>query len=557
VEYIGHVLEDNGVHTRLGCGAGHYFRALWGQDMAGLDVVLWQLVPGFDEGPFAGVAGELDGEFFHYGLAKMGSSLAHIDAKKKGRAMCELFGAYGWREGLKLMKWMTDHLLVRGVNTFVPHAFSQAEFPDRDCPPHMYARGKNPQYRYYWVLNQYTNRVSHLLSGGQHVASAAVLYHAEAEWSAREPWAGWMPFHKPVRVLMQSQIDCDVLPGDVLIDAAAVSEGKLVVADESYHCLIVPYSEALPSLLLSRLADLAEQGLPLLFIDRLPSRVTDGPRDVLDRLSDHPGVRPVPLPELSRLVKDVGFFEIDVQDELPYLHYYHTRYPDLDVYLFVNEHPYRSVVTTVALPTRGRALLYDAFANQVYPSGGTERQGRTGLPLNLEPYESIVVLTGPGIDRVAADDQHRMHKRYSDQTPIEGPWTVAVATSEQYPSFETFKELDDLADMSQPGLLPRFSGTLSYETSFEWSSSQDRIAIDLGQVYETAQVWVNGRSAGVCICPPYRLEVDGLVHPGKNSLVIEVTNTLVKDQHDFLSRFAQQEPSGLLGPVRLLYESEP
>ena len=52
---------------------------------------------------------------------------------------------------------------------------------------------------------------------------------------------------------------------------------------------------------------------------------------------------------------------------------------------------------------------------------------------------------------------------------------------------------------------------------------------------------------------PYRLAVGSLVHPGKNKLVIEVTNTLVKDQHDFLSRFAQQEPSGLLGPVRLLY----
>jgi hypothetical protein len=379
-----------------------------------------------------------------------------------------------------------------------------------------------------------------------------VLYHAEAEWSAREPWVGWMPFHKPVRALMQNQIDCDVLPGDVLIDAATVAEGKLVVADESYRCLIVPYSEALPRRLLSRLADLADQGLPLLFIDRLPTRVTDAPERVIERLPNHQMVRCVPLHKLASLVKGMGFCEIDVQGELPDLHYYHTRYPDLDVYLFVNEHPYRSVETTVELPTSGQALLYDAFANQVYRSEGTERQGVTSLSLNLEPYESIIVLTGPGIDGVSADDQHRMHKHYATERTIEGPWTVATATSEQYPSFEAFEELTELADMSQPGLLPRFSGTLRYETSFEWSGSQDGIAIDLGQVYETAQVWVNGRSAGVCICPPYRLDVGGLVCPGTNELVIEVTNSLVKDQHDFLSRFAQQEPSGLLGPVRLL-----
>ena len=72
--------------------------------MAGIDVVLWQLVPGFDAGPFAAVAGDADGAFFHYGLAKLGSSLGHLDPKKRGRTMCELFGAYGWREGLKLMK---------------------------------------------------------------------------------------------------------------------------------------------------------------------------------------------------------------------------------------------------------------------------------------------------------------------------------------------------------------------------------------------------------------------------------------------------------------------
>ena len=46
------------------------------------------------------VASHYDGEFFHYGLAKMGSSLAHIDSFKKGDSMCEIFGAFGWQEGI-------------------------------------------------------------------------------------------------------------------------------------------------------------------------------------------------------------------------------------------------------------------------------------------------------------------------------------------------------------------------------------------------------------------------------------------------------------------------
>jgi len=560
VEYIGHVIEDNGAHARLGCGAGHYFRALWGQDMAGLDVVLWQLVPGYDAGPYDGPTGSTEGAFFHYGLAKLGSSLAHIDPKKKGRALCEVFGAYGWREGLKLIKWITDHMLVRGVNYMMPHAFSQAEFPDRDCPPHMYARGKNPQYRYYGELNRYTNRICHLLSGGRHVASAAVLYHAEAEWSAVSPSVGWMPFHQPAKALMQHQIDLDVLPGDVLIDAATVSGGQLQIGAETYGCLVVPYSEALPGTLLSRLAGLAEKGLPLIFVDGLPARASDGrdPEDALGRLAAHPRVQRVPLSELARTVREMGCFEIEVQGAQPYLRCYHVAHPDLDVYMFTNEHPYDHIETTIRLPTSGRTLSYDAFSNRLCEANGVDGPDGTRLPLRLSPYESTIVVAGAaaqaGIhDLPAAERQGAWPWEETNTLPVDGPWTLGTATAEQYPSFENAGQVGTLSDMSAPNALPAFSGTYRYETTFEWHGSESRVTLDIGAAYETAEVWVNGQPAGVRICPPYRFPVGPLLRAGENALVVEVTNTLVKQQQDFLSRFAQQEPSGLLGPVYLRY----
>jgi len=141
VEYIGHIIEDMNAHTRLGCSAGHYFRSLSGQDMAGIDVVLHQIVPGFNElihsAPISG--GKADPAFFDYMFAKLAASLSHIQPQMKGRAMCEMFGAYGWAEGMSIMKWLTDHMLVRGINHFVPHAFSP-KYPDPDCPPYFYAR---------------------------------------------------------------------------------------------------------------------------------------------------------------------------------------------------------------------------------------------------------------------------------------------------------------------------------------------------------------------------------------------------------------------------------
>lgn len=541
VEYIGHVLEDNGVHTRLGCGAGHFFRALWGQDMAGIDVVLWQLVPGFDGGPFANVAGDVDGAFFHYGLGKLASSLAHLDPKKCGRAMCEVFGAYGWREGLKLMKWMTDHLLVRGINFFVPHAFSQAPFPDPDCPPHMYAHGNNPQFRHYRALNDYTNRLCHLLTGGRHIASAAVLYHAEAEWSG-----AWMPFHEPVRVLLQDQIDCDVLPADLLLDGAPLTDRRLALADETYGCLIVPGSEALPRALLGRLLSMAQAGLPLLFVERSPERASEGPADELCAGLAAAG-QVVPLDGLARAARDLGCYELTAADEAPYLRAYHVKHPGLELLMLFNEHPHEPIATTLHVPMAGRALVYDPFANSLSAAPARGDGAGQRIAVRLSPYETRILVFGAG-ELPVADGPVALERAQ----PIAGPWELAIADAQGYPAFAPLAPLNELRDMSAPDLLPSFSGTFSYELSFEWPH-KGPAELDLGAVYETAEIWVNGEHAGVRIAPPYSFAIGGLLRPGANRLRVEVTTTLVKGQPDFFSRYAPQEPSGLLGPVRVLF----
>jgi len=543
VEYIGHILEDNNVHARLGSGTGHFFRALGGQDMSGLDVVLWQLKPGFDDTPAKGVTPELDSEFYNYGMAKMAVSLAHIDPKKKGRTVAEVFGAYGWSEGLKLMKWLTDHMLVRGVNHFIPHAFSPKEYPDWDCPPHMYARGKNPQYRYYKYLNAYTNRLSHLLSGGTHVASASVLYHAEAEWSGEA-----MYFQKPLKELMRHQIDADVLPADFLLKGVKVRDGKLMQHEESYDCLIVPYSEALPSELLNRLCELAGQHLPVFFLDGLPSRTSKGDHlEVIAQLAAVEGIETVPLNSIANRLSELGFYDIRVRDSQPYLRCFHTKHPDMDVYMFFNEHPYSEVDTEVTLPSAESIVLYDAYANEVRQSGAVGALDKMRLQLHLKPFETIVAIAGQGLTEVALMKKNEPGERIQS---VDGSWSVSIATSEQYPNFTHWKDMQALVDLSRADLLPDFSGTFKYETDLHvLPSSGKRMLIDIGEVFETAEVFVNGESAGVRLAGPYQFDITDLIKEGTNSLTIEVTNTLVKEMSDFLSTLDAIEPSGLLGPV--------
>jgi beta-phosphoglucomutase len=526
---------------------------LWGQDMAGLDVVLWQLVPGFDQGPFTNIAGDADGEFFHYGLAKMGSSLGHLDPKKKGRTLCEVFGAYGWREGLKLMKWITDHMLVRGVNYFVPHAFSQAEFPDPDCPPHMDARGFNPQFRYYQLLNQSTNRISHLLSGGVHVASVAVLYHAEAEWSGVA-----MAFQKPVAALMRHQVDCDVLPGDILLNSAWVIDGKLKVGEETYHGLVLPFGAALPTALLARLEYLAEHGLPLFFVDGLPLRSSEGSdvSDVINRPAAHAMVQTLSIGELAGRIIELGFHECKTENDQPYLRNFHIRHPGLDVFMFFNEHPYQAVNTKINLAITGVVMTYDALSNTVSRLEFVQHSQGIIFPLFLHPYETTFVIAGESLQNLIASPAGGLHWS-PDQTTreqaFEGPWSISTATAKQFPDFESWGTVNKLANMSESRSLPDFSGTFRYQTKFKWTDAITPVWLDLGEAYETTEVWVNDRPAGIRLCPPYQMEISGLLQPGVNKLTVDVTNTLVKSTPDFFSRFAHQEPSGLLGPVRLLF----
>ncbi|MCM3174942.1 glycosyl hydrolase [Paenibacillus sp. MER 99-2] len=552
VEYIGHVIEDNNAHARLGYGAGHFYRSLWGQDMSGLDVVLHQILPGMDDGYFKSFTSTgWDGEFFHYGLAKMGTSLGHLDPKKQGRTMCEVYGAYGFGEGLKLMKWLTDHMLVRGVNHFVPHAFSPKKYPDPDCPPHWYANGHDPQYRYLPTLTHYMNRVSHLLSDGVHVAPAAILYHAEAEWSGE-----YMLFQKPARELTQHQIDFDIVPAELVISAQA-SDGKLQMNGEQFSALIIPYAEALPSDLMAQLLVFAEAGLRVYFVQGMPERSSEGEDGtaVLSALAQHERVSIVGLDELSARMQREALHEISVSEYQPYLRYYHYRHKDGDIYMFFNEDPAQSLETTVEIPVQeglNEWVIYDAFANTLRPLHVRVDGAKHTFTLRLDKYESVMIVQGSGVmNQITAGLE--TNGAYEQVQEITGTWNISLAKAMQYPSFTTYGQAVELTSLAVPERRPDFSGTVRYEIDFDLHEVPDRARLVIKEPYEVAQVWLNGYDIGTRICPPYAYEASGCLQLTGNRLVIEVTNTLVKEQQDFLSQFLIQEPTGIVGHVYLQY----
>jgi hypothetical protein len=537
VEYIGHVIEDNGAHARLGPGAGHFFRAMAGQDMAGIDIIGGQVIPGFSRGPFGNLSGAADGEFFHFGLAKLASSAAHLDPLKKGRAMCETIGAYGWYAGLRLFSWLTNHLLVRGVTHVVPHAFSPAAFPDPDCPPHFYARGQNPQYRFQHVLSAYTNRLSHLLQGGRHIAPFCVLYHADAEWLGEA-----MPSERPLRLMMEAQLDADILPADSL--PQATTRGiSLVLGTESYDALIVPGSAFLPAHVAAQLVRLDDAGVPIVFVGSVPEVTGAEPGLLRARF------RAVKQHALVDAVAGMTGRAVRVAGPAPFLRVLRIDQGEADVVMLVNESVRDALRTTVTIPRSGEVVAFDAFDGTLTAVPSSTSSKATTVEVDLVAGEAIVLLVGSPTTWEGID----VHPQsvFGSAITLAPNWAITTSTAAEYPEFSEWSELDELRPLSDPDLLPRFSGTARYTATFGSDAASGRQLLDLGEVFELATVRLNGRLLGSRIAPPYRFEVPEGLLEARNTIVVEVTNTLAKEQPDFFSAFAQQDPSGLLGPVTI------
>ena len=581
VEYIGHVIEDNGCHSRLGLGTGHFFRALSGQDMSGIDVVLQQIRPGLNNCQFYNIGGKgvYDGRFFHYGLAKLGVSLAHLDAGKRGRTMCEIFGAYGWTEGLKLMKWLTDHMLVRGVNYFVPHAFSMKDFPDRDCPPHFYAHGRNPQFPYFKYLMAYMNRISHLLQGGIHVPQAAVFYPACAEWMGECDG-----FEVPGSVLMRHQIDYEVLPEEALLEADIV-DGKLIVGQEQYRALLFPRCEYLPDRILEWCDEALAQGLTIVMDGQVPKYQSTQESYSHEKLLIAEDLED--FLESEGFLGNIGFLgstgcrEITLKGSYPDLRYYHYRQPRGEVFLFFNEAVGETVETVVSLPVgiEDDVFQYDAWDNKLYRAA----LECGGVRLKLIPGEATIFYAGKleeesvelspqcydtslicyvGESNVTGDAELEGKVDLADKIPSCGNgWQVSLLSYDGSESGEQY--LERLVDLTGREGDPMFSGKMTYVTEFPGSILEEdgsalkedgeEYLLDCGEVYETMEVWLNGKSLGVRVAAPYTVRFAREdVQAGNNLLKIEVTNTLVHAMRDIMSMTMPVEPSGLLGPVRIL-----
>src|SRR3954451_3934430 len=229
---------------------------------------------------------------------KLASSAAHQLGNE--RLLCESFGGIFMDTTMQRMKWITDWEYVLGVNLLNPHGFHYTlEGPrKRDWPPSMFYQ--YPWWQFYDAFSRYVARLSHLLTGGRHVAKVAVLWPASTVFAhytpqKRNPLSDRTEFDFNVLTdhLLRLHHDFDYLDEDVLA-SAAIEDGAIVVGEERHELLILPPMTHLKLETVARLEEFVARGGRVLGTVFLPDLAFDGDAivNVSDRIEALFGVEP-------------------------------------------------------------------------------------------------------------------------------------------------------------------------------------------------------------------------------------------------------------------------
>jgi len=110
---------------------------------------------------------------------------------------------------------------------------------------------------------------------------------------------------------------------------------------------------------------------------------------------------------------------------------------------------------------------------------------------------------------------------------LAGPWELRFPHGWGTPSRVRWTTLHDWTTDTSAAIR-HFSGVVAYHRTFDGDALAPggRCWLDLGDVREIADVWLNGHHLGERAAPPYQYEITRLVKPGTNYLTIEVANTL-------------------------------
>jgi alpha-L-rhamnosidase len=494
-----------------------------------------------------------------------------------------------WGESPFYLKPLADNAFALGINRIIFHEGAAQPFVDDRHKPGMTLGffGQNYTRNVTWAeqgaaWDAYLARSSYLLQQGLFVGDLAYFYGEGAPIT--------VPFWKEVHPAPPDGYAYDYVNSEVLLTRMSVKNGRLVLPDGmSYRLLVLPEDvDRLTLPVLQKLRDLIAAGATVVApkprqspsLSGYPSAdeeirfIADevwGSIDGKSATTHDYGQGKVywgkSIPDVLAEAKTPPDFEHTRPQFDTNVVWIHRHFFDADIYFVANQNDRKEDLETSFRVVGKEAELWHHDTGVVEPAEYRIDNGRTIVPLHLDPDGSVFVLFR---DRTSAQFRRLPHPTNRDLATIEGPWKITFPANWGAPGQIELDRLISWTDSSNVGV-KYFSGTATYSTNIdvhpEWLDRGDKIMLDLGKVKEIAEVSVNGKPLNVILWkPPFVADVTDVVKPGSNHLDIKVTNLwpnrVIGDQQPSATRYAFTDykpykadsplfESGLLGPVKL------
>jgi hypothetical protein len=499
------------------------------------------------------------------------ASVAHLYGRGLVAAESLTSAGQPWAYGPRALKPVVDMEFALGVNRVVIH--TSVHQPVEKAPGlslggygQFFTRLESwAEQAKGWI--SYIARCSHLLQQGQVVADAAYFYGEEAPITGQFGDA-------PVSDVPRGH-GFDFINAEALLHLLSVDHGDLVTqSGMRYRLLYLGGSSRFMTLpVLRRLRELVLAGATVVGRrpESSPSLADDDAQftALAGKLFGHDGA--VQKLGQGRVFASGALADAFAALSLPPDFVYgskapdtevlaiHRHLPDREIYFLTNRRD-RAVEIDAAFRVKGlKAELWDAVTGKVSGAAVREEGGVSRVSLSLPSYGSVFVVFG----RTAAAPQPALRVTRQE---ITGSWNVTFQPGRGAPEQPVTLSPGSWSGNADAGIR-YFSGTATYKKHFDLPQNHvgRRLILDLGEVREAAEVWLNGKKLGSAWTPPFRLDATEAVRPGRNSLTIKVANLwvnrLIGDaQPDARRKYgftairtyradAPLRASGLLGPV--------
>ncbi len=507
------------------------------------------------------------------------------------------------------IKAEADIHFLQGINQLIGHGWAytppQVEYPGW----RFYAAGiydeKNPWYIVMPDLAKYLQRMSYLMRQGTpqndvalYLPNADAYAHMTAGKVHLIDMEREMVGEKIMPAIFEAGYNLDFFDDEMLRTVGKTEKGNLVLGASKHRVVVLPGIERMPLESMRKLDAFVKDGGILVATRRLPAlapglNVSDADKaefkSTADRLfgGGNPLVKFVEKDEdAGATIKSLLKPDAEISPSSVEFGFVHRQNSDSDIYFIANtSNQKRNVQITFRnsqVPAHVQFIpkIWDAMNGREIRADIRNRSAdSTSIVLNFEPYESHVVVFSAGPAPAAAERIESV-----SSIDLSTDWNVSFGKGQPTPMKQLHSWADDDATRY-------FSGTATYERSFDLSGTGGRIILDFGEgtaltntgsrngmqtwydppIREAAVIYLNGIRAGSLWSPPYKLEVTKLVKPGRNDIRVEVGNTALNymsgrklPDYKLLTlrygeRFQAQDmdkiqvlPSGILGSVKLV-----